>query len=354
MIEQSDHHADDGQDIHVDGGLSSKLTPLLLNECFSMDHNGSLIGTWHVDFRTSHERSPIGPLIRYCQAEFAIERRRTIKLTKPPYYRREGETLIYDKSEGLVTKEKVVRREVPISAIEHARIQSLNDDINRALELSGQGRVTINTTMKSHTVTHTDRDGLEWGKDMWIFCTAMEPTSEDQRKALLESLDPDYDHESYFPSPRTFAQMLARAYVEEYGAPYDLEEPMKHTIDGVFIGNTHHRYALVIHGPVVYVDDPYATCTSALAAQSPLARTVLPIFVKGKEYSGQREYRFVISDKTQHETDWRIMQASPMLLAAIGRHGDSKGPMVMPDFDTTGVETVHAGNHKPSALSKPP
>ena len=340
MIEQLDHDTDEGQDTYRDGSLSSTFTPLLLNEGFNMDHNGVLVATWHVDFRTPSERSQIGAVIKFSEADIAIERSGTIKLTKPPYYRQEGETLIYDPREGLVTKETVVRREVPVPTAEHARIQSLSDDINRALELSGEEGVTVNTTRKSRTITDTDRDSLEWGNDFWLFCTAMEPTSEVERKASLESLDPDYDHESLIPSPRIFAQMLARAYVEEYGAPHEEEQPMKHTIDGVFVGSTFHRHMLVVHGPVVYVDDPYAICTSALTAQNPLIRAMLPVFVKGKEYSDQREYRFVIPDKTPHETNWKIMPAPPMLVAAIGRRGDSNGTMVIPDLDTSEVETV--------------
>ena len=40
----------------------------------------------------------------------------------------------------------------------------------------------------------------------------------------------------------------------------------------------------------------------------------------------------MIPDKAQHEADSKIMAVPPGLLAAIGRHGDSKGQMVVPDF----------------------
>ena len=338
VVAESNYHSDLEQDAHVDDGLSGTLTPLLFQEGFNIDHDGNMISTWHVDFRMSPERSPIGLLIKYCEAEFTLERCRTVKLAKPPHFRQEGETLIYDKNEGLATQETVVQSETPISDIEHARMQSMNDDINKALQLSAAEGVSFNTTLKDRTVTNTDRNSLEWGNDVWIFCTAIEPTSEDETKALLESLDPDYDHETYIPSPRTFAQMLARAYVEEYGAPLDGDEPMKHTINGNFVGSTYHRQMIVIHGPVVYVDDPYATCTSAMDSHNPLIRSMLPLFVKGKDYSSQREYRFVIPDKTPNEADWKIMPATPMLVAAIGLPGDSKGPMFVPDFDTADAE----------------
>ena len=61
-------------------------------------------------------------------------------------------------------------------------------------------------------------------------------------------------------------------------------------------------------------------------------------FIERKSYSGQREYRFVIPDKTPDETDWKIMPSTPMLIAAIGRTGDGKGPIFVSAFDTTGAE----------------
>ena len=323
------------------------LAPLFLNEGFSLDHDGNMVSTMHVDFRMPDERSPIGAVVKYGQAKYAIEHSETIQLTRPPYFRKEGETLIYDKGEGLVTKKTVARREAP-AAVQDAWIQSLGDVVEKAAESVGLTVLSKSITLRDAIITDTDQHAIEWGKrGFWLFCTAMGPTSEAQSRALLESLDPDYHHESYIPSARTFAQMLGRAYVEHYGAPYDAEDPFEHTVDGVFVGNTYHCKLGVIHGPVVYVDDPYVACTSAMAAQSSMVRTMLPIFVKHKDYSDQREYRFVIPDKTQHEADSKIMPAPPGLLAAVGRHGDSKGPMVVPDFHIPSGTTHGVGKSTP-------
>ena len=323
------------------------LAPLFLNEGFSLDHDSNMVSTIHVDFRMPDERSPIGAVVKYGQAKYAIEHSGTIQLTRPPYFRKEGETLIYDKGEGLVTKKTVARREAP-AAVQDAWIQLLGDVVEKAAESVGLTVLSKSITLKDAIITVTDQHTIEWGKrDFWLLCTVMEPTSDAQSRALLESLDPDYDHESYIPSARTFAQMLGRAYVEQYGAPYDAEDPFEHTVDGVFVGNTYHCKLGVIHGPVVYVDDPYVACTAAMSAQSSMVRTMLPIFVKHKDYSDQREYRFVIPDKTQHEADSKIMPAPPGLLAAIGRHGDSKGPMVVPDFHIPSGTTRGVGKSTP-------
>ena len=308
------------------------LTPLVLNEGFILDHDGNMVVTIHVDFRIPDERSPIGAVVKYGQAKYAIDHSGTIQLTRPPYFRKEGETLIYDQGEGRIIKQTVARSDAP-AAIQDAWIQSMGDILDEVAESLGMTVLSKNITMKQATITDTDEYSVEWGnRDFWLYCTAMEPRSDAQSSVLSESLDPGYDHESYIPSAQTFAQMLGRAYVEQYGAPYDAEDPMEHTVGGVFVGKTFHCKILVVHGPVVYVDDPFDLCTSAFAGQNSMTRMMMPIFVKHRDYSDQREYRFVIIDKSEHESDSKIMPASPLLLAAVSRTGASKGPMATPDF----------------------
>lgn len=241
----------------------NNLAPLILNEGFVLDHGSNMVATIHVDFRMPNERSPIGAVLKYGQAKYAIGQSGTIQLTRPTYFRKEGETLIYDEGEGKVIKQTIARREAP-TAVQDAWIQSLGNVVEKVAESLEMTVLRKNITMKDATITDTDEYTVEWGnKDFWLYCAAMEPTSDAQSRALLESLDPGYDHESYIPSTRTFAQLLGRAYVEQYGAPYDAEDPMKHTVGGVFIGNTYHSKLGVYHGPVVYVEDPYTVCTSA-------------------------------------------------------------------------------------------
>ena len=311
---------------------SNDSPPSFLNEGFCMDHDSNLIWTMHVDFRGHKARTPIGPLVKYGEEEYAIEHSGTIQLTRPVYFRREGETLILDTGEGFVERRTVVRREAP-AADKDAWTRSLADAIDEAAELLGMTVVSKEITNVKGTVTDTDEHDFTWGKDYWLYCTAMRPTSDAERKALLGSLDPKYLHESHIPSARTFAQMLGRAYVEAYGPPDDEMKPFNHSLDDGAKGTTFHRHAVVVHGPVVYVDDPYEVCTEALRSQQNTAtRLLLPIFTKGMERSGQREYRFVILDKRDPGANSKIMPATSVLLAAYGQPGDSKGPMHVPDF----------------------
>ena len=305
--------------------------PSFLNEGFCMDHYSNIIWTCHMDFRDPKARTPIGPLVQYGEEEYAIERSGTIQLTRPIYFRREGETLIYDTGEGFVERRTVIRREVS-AAVKDAWIRSLAETIDEAAESLGMTVVSKEITNVKGTVTDTYEDDFTWGKDYWLYCTAMGPTSDVERKALLDSLDPKYRHESHIPSARTFAQMLGRAYVEAYGPTDDELKPMNHSLDDGAEGTTYHRQAGVIHGPVVYVADPYEVCTKALKSRHSVTRLLLPIFTKGLERSGQREYRFVILDKREPGACSKIMPATPELLAAYSQPGDSKGPMHVPDF----------------------
>ena len=301
---------------------STDPAPLFLNEGFSMDHVGNIIMTWHVDFRSPEERSPIGPLVKYGEARYAIDRSRTIQLTRPPYFRKEGETLIHDTGEGLVSRKTVVRRETPVKG---PRLRALKE----AAETAGLALTRITAT---ETDTMTDTDTYTWGEDYWLYCTAMEPTSDAEHKALLASLDPDYRHGSYIPSARTFAQMLGRAYVEADGPPDDELKPMNHTLDDGTKGTTYHRQMLVVHGPVVYVDDPYAVATAALKSRYDMKKVLLPMLTKDMERIGQREYRFLIIDKRQPQATSKVIPATPELLAAVGQPGASRGPMHVQDF----------------------
>ena len=339
MVEQFDYYGDAEPATYQDSPLNKTLIPLLLVEGFSLDHHSNLINTCYVDFRMPHERSSIEAVIKFSSGRYSIEHCKAIKLARPSHFRMQGETLIYDTGEGIAIKETVTQSDSPILDMEYAAVQLLEDEINRAIELSG-GSLKIHSKQSARTVTNTHRESLEWGKEAWIFCTAMEPRSREERKALLESLDPDYDHESHIQSTREFAQMLGRAYVEQYGSPKDNKESMKHSVNGAYMGTTHHPQIVVFHGPVMYVDDPYATYEHAALTWDPWEKMLLPIFTKDRKFSGQREYRFVILDNTECDSDVKIMSATPALLAIVGQHGNDRGPMVVPDFDTTGAEPI--------------
>ncbi len=305
---------------------SSLYLPQFVNEGFSLDHDANMISTWHLDFRPPAERLPIGQLVKYSRVEHAIERCKTIQLARPLCFRQQGETLIHDENEAQVTK--VVKREGVPLAVAEAWQRQLDDYLRSMAALMGYKVLDCNITLVDPITV--DRDTHTWGADHWLYCTAMSPTADAQRKLLRESLDPNYCHETNIPSARTFAQELGRAYVAAYGTPEDEKEPMAHSLDGEPTGTTYHRLMLVIHGPAVYVRDPFAVCAAAANSQDSRVKALLPLFVKHQDYSGQREYRFVIGDRRQTDTDKKVMPVPRGLLAAVGPY--STTPMAIPDF----------------------
>ena len=302
----------------------------VFNEGFWMNHHGDIAFTLHVDFRLLNDRLPIGAVVKLCEGKYAIEERKTIKLARPRHFRHEGETLIYDVNEARATREIAGGNgESPVSQ-EAAR--QLDEQIDRIAKSHGWPTSSSDSSRgaaDSRTTQHT----LDWGKELLLFCTATEPSSATDRKKLVDSLDPNYDHESYIPSPRAFAQALAAVYVEHFGPVPKGNGKMTHAIDGLHFGETSHGSVLVAHGPVLYVDDPHSVCEAAILLVRGTAGMLLPVFVKSTEYKAQMEYRFALFDSRRSDTEFDIMPATPALIAAIDPESRSMGPMAVPPYE---------------------
>ena len=67
--------------------------------------------------------------------------------------------------------------------------------------------------------------------------------------------------------------------------------PMKGTFHGFKTFEVHRTSQIVLHGPVLYVDDPYRCIAEA---EPGWAQICSMIFVKSREYSTQKEYRFAM------------------------------------------------------------
>ena len=142
-------------------------SPLVLHEGFILDHDSNMVVTIHVDFRLPDERSPIGALIKYGQGKHAIEEGGTIQLARPPYFRKKGETLIYDEGEGRVVNQTVTQREAP-AAVQDASIQSLGDTLDEAAASVGLTVFSKDITMREGTITDADEITIEWGQQGFL------------------------------------------------------------------------------------------------------------------------------------------------------------------------------------------
>ena len=235
----------------------------ILNEGYLWTHRGDIAFTFYVDFRPLWERTPIQNLVKLCEAEYALESNRVVQVARPGEYRK-------------------------------AEVEGVQDDGECSVKMD----VTVGGVSGARELT------LTWGeRDVWLFCTAITPTSQDERLRLWNQF-PSYDHETPIQSPRRFAQSLCQNYLEVHGPPDVPIQTAEHTLNNVTLGQTSHKQLVVYHGPVRYHDNLSAVAVYAQASSNPIDK-LFPMFVKSTHFEDQREYRFLIFDRR----GWECVQA---------------------------------------------
>ena len=238
-----------------------------------------------------------------------MEISRTVLISKPKRYRDKGESLISDPGEAYSSQEIITYE--AIDDPEHlAEARRQDQAVNRTHELVGSKNIRTTTSVRR---TKSKGRSLEAGKNGWIFCTSIEPSTEDEWELWRHSLDGDYDHTSIIQRPREFARALASMVAQQQG-PQGPPAELTHSFDGEPTLRTEHSAQWVAHGPVIYVDDVYALIQ---AATSKVELALLPLFAKKKKYQDQREYRFVISTNIEPVSETVLLEASPTLLGAM-------------------------------------
>ena len=188
-------------------------SPFLMNEGQHVDHFGNLIWPMYVDFRDPSERQPITRLVKGCRSEHAIETSDTVLISKPSRFRDFGENLIRDPGEAYASHEKLIYE--AIGDPDHLADARRGDQaLNRAYE---QSRANIRTNTTGVRRTRSEGQSLAFGKNGWIFCAAIEPTTPQEWELWRRTLQDDYDHVSYIQRPREFARSLATMVAEHKG-----------------------------------------------------------------------------------------------------------------------------------------
>ena len=141
---------------------------------------------------------------------------------------------------------------------------------------------------------HRDTVSMTFGRDSWIYCTAIETTPE-ERTAKREKLSHKYDHESVIRQPGKFALALGEIFADQRG-PQGQRGDSNHP-RGI---KSFHNSQLVLHGPVCYTDDVYSFLKSR---RSDPLYNMYPLFLKQSKYRDQQEYRFVLRCETFVESE---------------------------------------------------
>ena len=306
-------------------------SPFLMNEGQHIDHFGNAIYPTYVDFRDPSERKPVMRLVKGCRAEHAIETSQKVLISKPSRFRDLGENLIRDPGEANASRERLTYEAID-DPEQLAEAHRRDRAVNRAYELV-DANVRTNTTgvRASRSTSRT----FTFGKNGWIFCAAVEPTTPEEWALWRGTLQDDYDHVSYIERPREFARALTTMAAQQQG-PQSSPIQMTNSFDDGPKLLTRHQVQLLYHGPVIYVDDVHALVQ---AATSRIEIMLLPLFAKARKYQHQREYRFAIWAQTEPIEETVLLHASPALIAAMGRAVPTSEPQVMPPFEYVEDET---------------
>ena len=254
------------------------------------DHLVSLI---YVDLRPPAHRESAKTLVKGCHEAHAIELSRKMRVSKPTFFRDHGKGLIMDSDEARISRTTTASRV-------RDDTKALNEVINQWLHENGlSDRVTVTVRDAITRSTDTNVDTYSFGTNGWIFSTSMEPRNDEEWSRWQDSMDEDYDHVSHIHRRREFARALGSMVVDQLG-PQGQEGELTTSFLGGEV-ETLHKSQLIMHGPVLYVEDPYSVFIAA-ADNRPSAEVMhsfaplIPhtVFVKGIEHRDQREYRFVI------------------------------------------------------------
>ena len=253
----------------------------MLNDGGFTTPQGNLLQTNYVDLSGS---LPWGgfALAKASEPQFDLRTAGTIRLSRPAVFRTTGEVLVKDEQEGEA-------RTASCEIVEESGEQADLDRRSRALSVAmrlGRTKTSFNATSKTKR-TNTSTANVTFGRDWLIYCTSISPAPEEE-EAWRRTFPGGYTSSARIYRPSQFAQALGLAICEHVGAT-GKPAPTRGTFFGFRTVEVERIPQLVVHGPVLYVDDPYRCIAEA---EEGWAQICSMIFVKSRAYAMQKEYRF--------------------------------------------------------------
>ena len=281
----------------------------LTTESQVTDEAGNAVVVWHFDGRTTKRHDRAVRLIKCGRKVHSMHSLGTLRLSKPERFRTFGEGLIRDPAEGEASQ--CVTTAERIAAPEDLREeQEFLDEVSRCASSVGQ-KLSMHITSSKTTEQHGIK--IRFARNCWIYSTAIEPATESEWRGLWESMDAGYDHTDRISRPRQFALSLGLMAAEQLG-PRGLEITWTDDFGEGVVHTKSGKGQLIVHGPVVYVKDPFSVISSG---SSEMERGLLPIFVKNIEYAAQREYRFVVWAEKEPEEGTVDLKVSKAMLGSL-------------------------------------
>ena len=250
-----------------------------------MTPRGNQVQTVYVDL-SGELQANTECLVKASEPQYHLTTTSKIRLSRPPVFRHTGEVLIRDEQEGRAQTSTSEAIEVPTEETDqlHERVKA----INMALKL-GPTKMSLNSKEKTER-TNSTKAAVTFGKDWLIYCTSICPTTDEEEEKWRKTLPESYTSVAHIHRPTQFAQGLGLGVCEHIGV-YGKPAPVRGTFFGFRTVEMQRRVQLVLHGPMLYVDDPYRCISEAEAGWTSLSAM---IFVKSREYAAQKEYRFAL------------------------------------------------------------
>ena len=279
--------------------LAGHTPPFVLTDALATTDAGRLLMVQSVDVGASSADWQHVVLVKGMEAEYSLAHSSSIRISSPQRFQDLGETMIRDEQEG--------RARNRTEESEKKEYVAERREQEEALHQLGLSHVHLGPQHSSNSRRETEAYGF--GTGSWIFCAAVQPTSDDEWTKLRHKLPPTYNDYTTIHQPRKFAQALGLMFLDQIG-PNTTSGRFTHSSSGTEPIVSLHDALKVVHGPVLYTEDVYgfldAHKGSALA-------TIYPLFVKDIEHRDQREYRFVIVGNDDLQQEHRDIVVSGMM-----------------------------------------
>ncbi len=224
-------------------------------------------------------------LAKASEPQFDLRTADSVRLSRPGIFRETGEVLVKDEQEGRARTLTRETTEGPTGAT--IQMDRRLRAINAGLGLC-HAKFSVSGTTKAER-TQTSTSAVTFGNDWLIYCTSLWPEA-DEEDAWRRTFPENYTSMVRIHRPTQFAQALGLGVCEHIGAT-GKPAPMKGAFHGFKIFEVQRTPQIVLHGPVLYVDDPYRCIDEAAAGWEKICSM---IFVKSREYAAQKEYRFAM------------------------------------------------------------
>ena len=278
-----------------DDGEGSNASPLVMYDGNIMTDGGHFLFVQYVDINSERKGKRASILVKGIESEYSLAHSDTVRISTPHRFQKLGETLIRDDQEGRAQNRNEERQS---NDYEKEREEQEN-----ALHHLGMTNISLGSQTDWNSKNATD--AYTFGGGSWIFCSAIQPTTEDEWQDLRDKLPPSYNDFTTIHQPTKFAQALGLMFMDQIG-PQNRNGKLTHGSKDTNPLVTLHDCQHLFHGPVLYTDDVFGFLS---AHQKTSLAQIYPLFVKDQEHEKQREYRFVLvgnQDVEDRHIDLRV------------------------------------------------